>query len=105
MLAMVTGLFQIDSTVLSVLDRFARNMRDRDKFVVLCGIREELMTSFTQYGLVSVVGEENVFPTSFGVFTSAKQALRRAQQLVNRSLDTRDYPLDLEDDQGWAYEI
>ncbi len=95
----------VDSTVLAVLDHFAREMRERDKHVVLCGMREDLTKCFDQYGLSDVIGEENIFPTTFGVFTSAKQALRRAQQLLKHSLDARDLPDDLEDDQGWAYQI
>ncbi len=95
----------IDSTVLHALDQFARNMHERDKYLLLCGVRQELMASLERYGVVDSIGRENVFPTTFGVFTSAKQALRRAQQLLKHSLDTTDLPDDLEDDQGWAYEI
>ena len=94
----------IDSTVLTVLDRFLAQMRAGGKHVVLCGVRPDLMQCLRGFGLVDRIGEANVFETSFGVFASAKLALRRARELINDEAaenggDTED-PLD-----GWTYEI
>ena len=51
-----------------------------------------------------LIGEDNVFAASEGVFTSAKQALERAQVLVHDAVDASEID-DLDDDEQWAYEI
>jgi sulfate permease, SulP family len=78
----------IDATVLAVLERFAADMNEREGYVVLCGVKPELMTVLRAYGLLDRIGRDNVFPTGGGVFTSAKLALQRARALVGRSIDT-----------------
>ena len=77
----------IDATVMSVLEEFVVNMRERDRHVVLCGLRPELYDRLRSFGLCQVIGEENIFQTRFGVFASAKAALRRARELVGQSID------------------
>ena len=78
----------IDATVLDVLERFVAEMKARGGYVVLCGVKFELMTVLRASGLFDRIGRENVFPTGGGVFTSAKLALARARELVGRSIDT-----------------
>lgn len=94
----------IDATVLGVLERFVEDMQRQDKHVLLCGVKPELMDRLSRYGLVARIGEKNVFEASFGVFTSAKQALRRAKELIGSSLDTEGIG-DLDETEGWAYQI
>jgi anti-anti-sigma factor len=77
----------IDATVLSVLDQFAANMRERDRHVLLCGVRPELHDKLRAHGLANTIGEDNILETQFGVFTSAKAALRRARDLIGQSID------------------
>ncbi|MGH7214924.1 MAG: SulP family inorganic anion transporter, partial [Tepidisphaeraceae bacterium] len=77
----------IDATVLHVLETFARAMRDRGRYVLLCGVRPELMRQLGTYGLTDTLGPENIFEAGPGVFTSAKRALERARRLVDRSID------------------
>jgi len=77
----------VDATVLEVLNQFAGNMRERDRYLLLCGVRPELHEKFRAYGLSQTIGEENIFETQFGVFSSAKSALRRARDLVGQSID------------------
>jgi SulP family sulfate permease len=79
----------IDTTVLHVLEGFGRNMRERNGYVILCGLRPELMRTIKNYGLLDLLGKENVFETRGGIFESAKQALRRARQLTAASIDTQ----------------
>lgn len=86
----------IDATVLNVLERFTREMRNRGSHVILCGVKIELMQLLRKYGLVDQIGRENVFETGFGVFASAKRALARAKQLVGSSIDAEG--LDFEDE-------
>jgi len=87
-----------------VLDRFVRQMHDRDKHIVLCGVRPELMQRLEAFGIIGLIGKDNVFETSYGVFTSAKAALNRAKQLVHDSIDIDDLPLE-DETEGWAYQI
>jgi SulP family sulfate permease len=94
----------IDSTVLQVLDRFAKDLQQHGGHLILCGLKHELLEVVRAYGLNKTVGDENIFETTYGVFTSAKRALARAQQLVDDSIDME--ALNGEDDlEGWAYEI
>lgn len=77
----------IDSTVLGVLEDFVHQMRDRDAHVLLCGVRPELKVRLDAYGLTTIIGNDHVFPTGVGVFSSAKLALQRARELVQDSID------------------
>ncbi len=95
----------VDATVLGVIERFIEEMRRRDGYVLLCGVKPELETHLRSYGLVRLLGEENFFVTSQGIFASATQALRRAKHLVGTSLDTSDLPRDVHDGEEWCYEI
>lgn len=92
----------IDATVLGVLEQFIKDMRKRDRHVLFCGIRPELMQSLAAYGLVELAGKENVFAANRDVYSSAKQALARAQELVGASIDAGS--IDVTEDE-WAYEI
>lgn len=94
----------IDATVEAVLDRFARAMHRRGAHVLLCGVKPELMTGLRNYGLLALLGRENVFEAGYGVFTSAKAALRRARELVGGSLDADGIGM-LDETEEWAYEI
>jgi SulP family sulfate permease len=93
----------IDATCLHVLEQFARQMRERNGYVILCGVRTELMDVLKGYGLVQLLGRENVFSSGSGVFESAKQALQRARKLVQTSIDTR--PIEAEMEHELSYEI
>ena len=95
----------IDSTALYVLEQFARDMHERGGHVILCGVRPQLTPVLQNFGLVQLIGRENFFETGFGVFASAKAALRRAKQIVGASIDTKSIDLDEEPEQGWTYEI
>jgi len=77
----------IDSTVLQVIEEFVKRMNQAGRHVILCGMREELMQVIEHYGLDQLVGRENLFPTSFGVFAAAQQALDRARELLGGSID------------------
>lgn len=93
----------VDATCLHVLEQFARQMTDRSGHVILCGVRPELMDVLKGYGLIQIIGRENVFGTGVGVFESAKQALQRARKLVHASIDT--HPIEVEMEHELSYEI
>ncbi len=78
----------IDATILGVFQEFALTMQQRGGYVLLCGVKDELLQRIEHFGLLDIIGRDNVFPVSYGIFTSAKQALHRARQLVGTSIDT-----------------
>ena len=94
----------IDATVLGVLERFIQQMHQRQAHVLLCGVKPDLMERLESYGLLAKLGKPNVFPAAYGVFTSAKQALQRAKQLLSSSLDA-DHIREMDEREGWAFEI
>lgn len=94
----------IDSTVLQVLEQFIRQMHQHHRHVILCGLRPETMRTIKAYGLLDLLGRQNVFETGHGIFTSARQALSRARELVGRSIDTLRLGEEDEDD-VISYEI
>lgn len=97
----------IDTTVLDELSDFIDQMKKRNRHVILCGVRSELMTVLRNYAIVDQVGKENVFPAGDNVFASAKAALARARELVARSIDVAPLHAELarEGDEATTYEI
>lgn len=94
----------MDSSVMQVLEQFALQLRERGGHVILCGVRPDLIRIMRGYGLLKIIGEENVFEAGLGNFSSAKRALQRARELVGSSIDIRG--LDIADDsEHWGYEI
>jgi sulfate permease, SulP family len=94
----------IDSTALYVLEQFTRDMHARRRHVILCGVSPELTPVLRNFGLLELIGSENFFEGGLGVFASAKDALKRARQLVGVSIDIKSIT-DALDDESWAYEI
>ncbi len=103
----------VDATVLGVLDSFALAMQERGGHVVLCGVSEPMQRVMAGFGLTQTIGEDNIFAQRFGVFASAKAAVRRARELVGHSIDIDDLLDDDEDDDAprrpidgaWTYHI
>jgi SulP family sulfate permease len=88
----------VDASVLHVLENFAKDTQRTGGHVLLCGMRPELTDRLRAYGLVRAIGEDNVFATGGGTFTSVRQALRRARHLVGNSIDTAGIKVDDEDE-------
>lgn len=86
----------IDATVFGVFEQFIKSMQQRDGQVLFCGVKPSLYRRMKNFGLIRMVGNENVFPTEPGIFSSAKAAIMRARQLIGSSIDTAG--LDFEDD-------
>lgn len=82
----------LDPTILNVIEQFHHDLRQGNGYLLLCGVRPETYSLLQRYGLVDEIGRENIFPASTGVFTSAKAALRRAQELVGSSIDEVELP-------------
>lgn len=97
----------VDATVIDVLERAAKDLRERGKYLLLCGVGTDLMGLLRRSGIVDLLGEANVIPTQPGLFGSVELALKRSEELLGRSVDTsgvRPAPPDPEE-QGWAYAI
>jgi SulP family sulfate permease len=94
----------VDATALHVLEKFAQEMRDREGYVILCGVKTELMDDLRGYGLIDLIGRENVFPAGGQVFESAKLALARARELTAASIDTLGLEAEIADEPV-TYEI
>ena len=74
----------MDSTVLSVLEQFCQEARERGAYVLLCGVRPELAQVLRAFGIVDLIGEDCLFESEPGIFVSARRALTRARELVGR---------------------
>lgn len=94
----------VDATVLHALEQFVTELQRRGGHLILCGIRPELMPVLKGYGLLPMIGPDNVFEASFGVFASAKAAIKRAKQLAGTSIDTAALDVRLEEE-GVDYAI
>jgi sulfate permease, SulP family len=95
----------IDSTALHVFEQFVRDMQAKAGHVILCGVKPQLTPVLKNFGLIQLIGKENFFETGFGVFASAKAALRRAKQIVGASIDTRHLDLEESPEEAWTYDI
>jgi len=73
---------QVDGTILLALEDFVKTMRSRDRHVLLCGLSPELASTLRRFGLAHLVGEENLFESAPGVFSSARRALARAEEIL-----------------------
>lgn len=93
----------IDATVLAVIEQFVTDLHARGGYLLLCGVKPELMTVIQNYGLMAKIGKENVFETGFGVFTSAKRAMERAKKLIGSSIDATG--IDIEEPEAFSYQI
>jgi SulP family sulfate permease len=95
----------IDATVLGVLERFASALRERGRFLLLCGLRPEVSSQLHAFGLGALLGEENLFLARAGIFASTRLALDRARQLIGTGLDTAELAESELADEPVAYEI
>jgi sulfate permease, SulP family len=79
---------QVDGTILLALEEFVHAMRRRDRHVLLCGLSPELLSTLRRFGLAKLVGEENLFESAPGIFSSARRALARAEEIVGPVVET-----------------
>ena len=72
----------VDATIMHVIEQFARQMREDDRTLILTGLRPRMFDRMRDYGLVSDLGEENVFISNNEPFRAAKAAVERARAIV-----------------------
>lgn len=75
----------VDGTVLFAFAQFIQLMQKRGGHVLFCGVRPDVMRQLEAFGLVDLIGRDNVFPASDGVFNSARRALERARVLTGHT--------------------
>jgi len=86
------------------MENFAQEMHERGGHVILCGVKVELMRVLREYGLIDLLGPANIFEARGAIFESAQQALARARELAEVSIDTR--PLEAKiREEALTYEI
>ena len=71
----------IDTTVMSRLAEFVGRIQERGGHVLFCGIARALKVKLGRYGLLEMLGPENVFESAATVFESSHAALARADML------------------------
>ncbi len=94
----------IDTTALHVMEYFVQQMQSRNRYVLLCGVKPSLKREFERFGLTTLIGEENIFDASAGGFVSAKRAIARATDLIDRAGCPVQIPV-LNFISEWFYEI
>ena len=84
----------VDATIMYVIELFAKQLHDAGRHLVLCGVRPRMFDRMTEFGLTDALGRDNVFVSDDTPFSSAKQAVLRARELVGdvdpASLQPRD---------------
>jgi SulP family sulfate permease len=93
----------VDATVMTTMIRFAQQLREQGRHLLLCGVRPRMAERFEQFGLTDVIGQDHIFVSDTGVFSSAKAALAKARQITGQPpRPDRDAP---DTPQNWAYAI
>ncbi|MEX0332473.1 MAG: SulP family inorganic anion transporter [Puniceicoccaceae bacterium] len=72
----------VGSTAMAILKHYYELLKDRDIYLVVCGIEEELKKVMTGTGLRQQVGEQNIFYADNKLFQSTELALARAWSIV-----------------------
>jgi SulP family sulfate permease len=80
----------IDTTVMSRLAEFVDRIHARGGHVLCCGIGRPLKVKLERYGLIELLGTENVFESAATVFESSHAALGRADMLGSKLDGTRE---------------
>ncbi len=95
----------IDATVLGAVERFAIEMRQRNRDVLLCGVRPAILEKMEAFGLIGAVGRDNVFPAREGTFEATRHAVHRARSIVGKPVD--DLPVEQMTPllEPWSYDI
>ena len=72
----------VDATIMHVIEQFTKQLADQGRHLVLCGVRPRMFDRMSEFGLIASLGRDNVFVSDDTPFSSAKQAVLRARQLV-----------------------
>jgi SulP family sulfate permease len=77
---LLRGYDDIGSTVIGVLHRYTESLQARDGRLILAGISPALRDQLQRTGMLSLVGEQNLFPATESIGESGNAALRSARE-------------------------
>jgi SulP family sulfate permease len=76
----------VGSSAMAILEHFWQYLRDRNIYLVACGIEKSLEGLLTRSGLREQIGEQNLFYADNTLFQSTDLALARARAIVEMEL-------------------
>jgi MFS superfamily sulfate permease-like transporter len=76
---LLRGYDQFGSTMIGVLDRYARTIQGNGGRLMLAGVSEDVLAQLERTGLLRLIGRENVFVAQPQWGAAANQALETAQ--------------------------
>jgi len=72
------------STAMAMLEHFWVLLREREIYLVVCGVERDLGALMTSTGLLRKIGEENIFYADNKLFQSTRLAMARATAVYER---------------------
>ena len=82
----------VGSTAMAILGHFWSLLRERNIYLVVCGIEREMNDVMTQSGLRERIGEQNIFWADNKLHQSTELALARAWNIVPRLIPSMPAP-------------
>jgi sulfate permease, SulP family len=79
------GTTAASSTFLKWLEKYTQQLRDNGNLLMLFGVEPKLMTVLERSGLVTVIGNENIFPVQPAVFGPLEAAEAAAMTWMARN--------------------
>jgi SulP family sulfate permease len=76
---LLRGYDEFGSTMIGVLDRYTRTVQDHGGLVMLAGLSEGVLSQLERTGLLTLIGEENIFMAQEEFGIAANQAYESAQ--------------------------
>ena len=76
---LLRGYDEFGSTMIGVLDRYTRTVQDHGGLVMLAGLSEGVLSQLERTGLLTLIGEENIFMAQKEFGIAANQAYESAQ--------------------------
>jgi len=80
---LLRGYDQFGSTMIGVLDRYARTVQDHGGKLILAGLSEGVQTQLERTGLLELIGKENIFMATDEVGMAANQAFEYGQKWLD----------------------
>jgi len=76
---LLRGRRELGSTFVQVIDRYARLLQAQGGKLILSGVSERLFDQMVRVGMVSLIGRENIYPSTSYLGAAANQAARDAE--------------------------
>jgi len=80
---LLRGYDQFGSTMIGVLDRYARTVQDQGGKLILAGLSEGVQTQLERTGLLELIGKENIFIATDELGMAANQAFEYGQKWLD----------------------